>query len=171
MATFLDIAGNEIVSTVMVFLLVIVAVYAVLTSSKLFAAPMWMYALIALVVAMFVVLSPTATAIARNVGPWFAVLFVLMLFVMMAGKMAGGEAGDYIGRTLFFVFIFLIVAFSIGPTAREGANIPGDNSTSDDFDRDYSQSSHVLFHPKMLGLVLIFGVGIAAVALLVQTRT
>ena len=169
MATFLDIAGQEYISTIMVFILVIVAVYAMLASSKLFAAPPWMYALIALAIAFFIILSPTATAIARNVGPWFAVLLILMLFILMAGKMAGGDAGEYLAKTIFFVFIFLIVVFSIGPTAREGAKIPGDNSTSDDF-RDYSQTSHVLFHPKMLGLVLIFGVAIAAVALLVQTR-
>ena len=131
MATFLDIAGQEYIGTIMVFLLVVVGVYAMLSSVKFFSAPHWVYALLATIMAFFVVISPTATNIARNVGPWFAVLFVLMLFVMMAGKMVGGDGGETLAKTFFYVFIFFMVVFSIGPTAREGANIPGDNSTGD----------------------------------------
>ncbi len=170
MATFLDIAGQEYISTIMVFILVIVGVYAMLASSKWFSAPPWMYALIAVVIAFFVIISPTATNIARNVGPWFAVLFVLMLFIMMGGKMVGGDGGEMVSKSIFFVFIFLVIVFSVAPTAREGANIYGDNSTGE-VDYDYSQNTQVLFHPKMLGLVLIFGVAIAAAALLVSTKT
>jgi hypothetical protein len=169
MATFLDIAGQEYISTIMVFLLVVVGVYAMLSSIKLFAAPPWVYALLATIMAFFVIISPTATSIARNAGPWFAVLMVLALFIMMGGKMVGGDGGETIAKVIFYVFIFFIIVFSIGPTAREGANIPGDNSTGD-VDYDYSQTSHVIFHPKMLGLVLIFGVAVAAAALLVHTK-
>lgn len=170
MATFLDIAGQEYISTIMVFLLVVVGVYAMLTSVKLFAAPQWVYALIGVIMGMFVIVSPTATNLARNVGPWFAVLMVLALFIMMGGKMVGGDGGETLAKTLFYIFIFFVLVFSIGPTLREGANITGDNSTGE-VDYDYSQTSQVIFHPKMLGLILIFGVAIAAAALLVQTKT
>jgi len=172
MATFLDIAGQEHVSTVMVFLFVVVGMFALLQAQKLFSAPPWMHILLAVAIGFFVILSPTALRISANLAPWFAVIFLLMLLITIAGKMLGGGPAldENINKSLFSVFIFIVIVFIVGTGIREGVSIPGDNETSTDFERDYTQTSHVIFHPKVLGFILIFGIAIAAVSLMVTAK-
>jgi hypothetical protein len=168
MATFLDATGIGYFSSALVFVFVLIGVFAILTAMK-FPAPPWVNAVLGTILALFVVISPTATRIAQNVAPWFAVLAFLVVLIAMAAKMVGGGE-DVINKTLVPVFLFLILVFVLAPTAREGINIPGDNETSTDFDRDYSQTSTVLFHPKVMGIVLIFAVAVATVGLLISAR-
>ena len=81
MATFLDVSGLEHFSRIFVFVLVILAIYAVAARSKVFGDAKWISWLIALVVALFVLISDLATGVIRHIAPWFAVLFVFIVFI------------------------------------------------------------------------------------------
>lgn len=177
MASFLDLAGSlEPLANIFVFFLVLIAVWAVLQYLKLFGSGSsneWVNAVIAFLIAIFVATSSLATEVVKNVAPWFAVLFIFIILISIAVKMVGGA--DSINtpgmKNLFFMVLLIIVVIGAATTIRSNVVVPGDNETDSDFDRDYSQTSTVFFHPKFLGIILVFAVAIFTVALLASSKT
>ncbi len=169
MATFLDVTGLQHFSAVFVFLFVLIAVYAILSYMKILGEQMWIHMFIALLIALFVLISPHATRVVQNIAPWFAVLFVFIVLIMISGKMIGDiDMGGL--KSIFFVSTIIIVIVGAGVTIRSNITVPGDNETSVDFDRDYSQTSTIIFHPKFMGVILILAIAVFTVALLVSNK-
>src|SRR3989339_1305105 len=97
MATFLDIAGLQQFSSFFVFIFVWLAVYAILTYSKILGDHKGIHILIGLVIALFVLFSPIATGTIEYIAPWFAVVFIFVIFVTMALKLFGASGVESLG--------------------------------------------------------------------------
>lgn len=169
MATFLDVTGLQHFSAAFVFIFVFIAVLAMLTYMKAFSEHKWVPWAMAVLVALFILISPLATKIVQNIAPWFAVLFVFVILISIAAKMAGDAEISFL-KPLFLILLIVVVFVGAGTTIRSNITVPGDNESSADFDRDYSQTSTIVFHPKFMGMMLIFAIAIFTIALLVSNK-
>jgi len=171
MATFLDVTGLSYFSSLFVFFFVLIALFAMLTYWKILGENKLIHLLLAAMVALFIMTSTTATAVIENIAPWFAVLFVFIILISMAGKMVSADMGDFAPlKNVFMVVAILFIVIGAGSTIRSSISVPGDNETGTDYDRDYTQTSTVFFHPKFLGMLLIFAIAVFTVALLVSSK-
>jgi len=169
MATFLDVTGLQHFSAIFVFLFVIVAVWALLTYTKVMGEHQWVVGIAAVLIGIFVIISPIATKVVQNIAPWFAVLFVFVILIGVAAKMVGDAEISFM-KPLFLVLVIVLVFVGAGTTIRSNVIVPGDNESSSDFTRDYSQTSTIVFHPKFMGMMLIFAIAIFTIAMLVTSK-
>jgi len=169
MATFLDVAGLEAFSRVFVFLIVLLAVYIVFASTKWFGGSKWIAWLIALVVGIFVILSDLASGIIRHITPWFAVLFIFVVFLAIASKIFGASQTD-LGEYAWILYVVIALIFIIGTLTyiRSNVDVPGDVDEEGNVIKDdsYLTTSNFIFHPKIMGIVFILLVAIFTIALL-----
>ena len=160
MATFLDVTGLQHFSVIFVFLFVWIVVYAVLLWTKALGGNNLINALVGLLLSIFVVMSPFATEVIGSVAPFIAVLFVLILLVSIASKMLGANMEAFPAvKGIMIVFIVLVIVIGIGVKIRSAA----DNSHES---KDLSKTVNVIFHPKFMGMILLFAVAIFTIALL-----
>jgi hypothetical protein len=161
MATFLDVTGLQHFSSIFVFLFVWLVVYAVLLWSKVLGENRFIHALLSLLFAIFVLMSPLATNVVADIAPFLAVVLVFVVLFSLAGKMFGGETeAFYPIRLVFFIIIIIIVLVAIATQIRENVNVPSE--TQDDL----SKTINLIFHPTFLGTVLIFAIAVFTIALL-----
>jgi len=163
MATFLDIGGLQNFSTFFVFIFVWLAVYAILSYSKVLGENKAIHIVIGLVIGLLVLFSPIATGTIEYIAPWFAVVFVFVIFVSVALKLfgAGAESLDSL-RVVTFIVIILVLVVGALSYVREQVTAPGDNETS----VDYGKTTTLLFHPKILGIMFVMIIAIFTVVLM-----
>lgn len=169
MATFLDASGLQHFSAVFVFVFVFIAAFAMFSYMKVFDEHKWVPWFAALLIAFFILISPLATKVVQNIAPWFAVLFVFVILIGVASKMVGDAEISFM-KPLFLVLVIVLVFVGAGTTIRSNVTVPGDNESSSDFTRDYSQTSTIVFHPKFMGMMLIFAIAIFTIAMLVTSK-
>ena len=170
MATFLDVTGLAAFSRLFVFVLVLLIVYAVIAVTKVFGesskAIAW---LVAFIIAILVVVSDIASGAIAYISPWFALIFVFVIFSSIAIKLIGGtEAGIESFPALRAVLVIaIVIALVVGVLSyvRERTVLPGDNETSSDVG-EYTKSANIIFHPKVLGGIVILIVAVFTIALL-----
>ncbi len=169
MATFLDVSGLEAFSKIFVFILVLLAIYAIFTYSNAFGGAKWIAWLIALVIAIFVILSDLLSGLIQHIAPWFAVVFIFAIFITVASKVFGATETD-MGEYKWVLFVVLVVVFVVGSFAyiRNNINVPGDVDADGNEikDSDYVTTSNFLFHPKMMGIIFVLLVAVFTTALL-----
>jgi predicted membrane channel-forming protein YqfA (hemolysin III family) len=158
MATFLDVTGLEAFSKIFIFVLVLLAVYAVFAYSKAFGGTKWIAWLIALVVAIFVILSDLASGLIKNLAPWFAVLFIFVVFISVASKIFGAGAADF-EEYKWVIVVIMVLVFFVGALfyIRNNVNVPNDidedgNEIGDD---NYVSTTNFIFHPKVMGIIFV----------------
>ncbi len=169
MATFLDVTGLQHFSAIIVFIFVWIAVGVMFSFIKGFDEHKWIAWIAGFLVALFILLSPLATKVVQNIAPWFAVLFVFVVLITVAAKTVGNAELDFM-KPLFLVLVIVIVLVGAGTTIRSNIVVPGDNESSSDFNRDYSQTSTIVFHPKFMGMMLVFAISIFMIAFLVSSK-
>ncbi|MBS3103071.1 hypothetical protein J4458_06545 [Candidatus Woesearchaeota archaeon] len=173
MATFLDVTALESFSNIFVFLFVWLAVYAILTYTKVLGQNQFINILIGLVMAIFVLFSQLATKIVLDIVPWMALLFVFIILISMATQSFGAsfEASAY-GGLKYVLLVFVVIAIIVGALSevRQSVSVPGDNETSTDFDRDFSQTVTVFFHPNFLGAMFLLALAVFTIALLASKQ-
>ena len=164
MATFLDIGGLEQFSTFFVFIFVWLAVYAILTYSKVLGDNKAIHIVIGLIIALLVLFSPIATGAIEYIAPWFAVVFIFVIFVTIALKLFGATEAESLGslRTITFIVIIIIMVIGALSYVRQQITAPGDNETS----IDYSKTTTIIFHPKILGILFILIIAVFTIALM-----
>ena len=161
MATFLDVTGLEHFSSIFVFLFVWLAAYAVLLMTKVLGDNKFIHALLSLLLAIFVLISPLATSIVAGIAPFVAVVFLFVVLLSVATKMLGGDIESFPAlRGLFFVLLVIIIVIAAAIKIREQANVPSETQ------KDLSSTINLIFNPTFLGTVLIFGIAVFTVALL-----
>ena len=170
MATFLDVSGLAHFSAAFVFLFVIIAVVAILTYTKSLPDHQWLMWGAAILIGLFVLISPSATEVVSNIAPWIAILFVFIVIVGVSASMVGGGSEFGFAKPVFLILIVIAIVVGAGATIRSNIVVPGDNESSTDFDRDYSQTSTIIFHPKFMGMVLIMAIAVFTIALLVTNK-
>ena len=160
MATFLDVTGLEHFSSIFVFLFVWIIVYGVLLWTKILGENKFVHALIGLLLAIFVLISPIATNVVASVAPFLAVVLLLIVLVSVATKMLGGDIEAFPAlRGVFIVFIVLIIVVTAGVKIREQVSVSETQT-------DLSKTINLIFHPTFLGMVLIFSIAVFTIALL-----
>jgi hypothetical protein len=160
MATFLDISGLQYFSSIFVFIFVWIIIYAVLQSLKAFGGNKLVHLMTGLVLGLFVVMSSLATSIVAFTAPIIAVTFLFAVLLNVALSMLGGkfEAMHNV-KMVFFILVLVIIVVGAGIKVREGVAVPEDRS-------DLSKTINLVFHPKFLGMMLIFAISIFTIALL-----
>lgn len=164
MATFLDITGLQSFSSLFVFIFVWLVVFALLSYSKMLGENKAIHAIIGLVIALFVLFSPIATGTIEYIAPWFAVVFIFVIFVTMAVKSFGATGLESLGsvRVITLVVIVLILIVGALSYVRQNVVVPGDNETS----VDYSKATTIIFHPKIMGVLFILIIAVFTIALM-----
>ncbi len=162
MATFLDVAGLAQFSNLFVFILVWLGVVAILTATKTLGENKAIIWIIGLVVGLLVWFSPIAIGSIKFILPWFGVIFIFILFIIMATKLFG-VSGTQFESLKWVVVVIIIVGLIIGALSyiRDESNIPGNETGT-----DYSKSTSVIFHPKVVGMIFVLLVAVFTIALL-----
>jgi len=164
MATFLDISGLQQFSTIFVFIFVWLAVYAVLSYSKILGDNKGVNILIGLIIGVLILFSPIATGVIEYIAPWFAVVFIFVIFVTIALKLFGASGVESLGSLRIVTFIIIILVLVVGALSyvRQQVTVPGDNETS----VDYGKTTTILFHPKILGIIFVMIIAIFTIVLM-----
>jgi hypothetical protein len=169
MASFLDVTGLAGFSKLFVFILVLVVVYGLLAYSKIIGDNKMIAWIIAFVLAIFVVITPLAAGAIAYISPWFVIIFIFAGFLMAAMKMFGASASDISSYTpikhVFLVVVLLVLLIGFLSYFRERTTLPGDNETSTDIS-EYTKSSIVVFHPTILGAIVVLLIAVFTIALL-----
>ena len=161
MATFLDVSGLEHFTSIFVFLFVWIVVYAILLWVKVLGENKFVHALIGLLLAIFVLISPVATSVVAGIAPFIAVIFLCVVLISVASQMLGGGIESFPAlRGVFLVFIILIIVIGAAVKIREQVDVPSETQ------KDLSKTVNLIFHPTFLGTVLIFAIAIFTIALL-----
>jgi len=165
MATFLDVTGLEYFSNIFVFLFVWIVVYATLLWTKIVGNNKIVITLLGLLLGIFVLISPLATNVVAKTAPFLAVIFVLILLMNIASKMLGAEVESFPAlKGVLIVFIVIIVLIGVGVQIKEQASTESSST-------DLSKTTSVIFHPKFLGIVLLFAIAIFTIALLASRNS
>ena len=161
MATFLDVTGLSYFSNIFVFLFVWLVVFAVFSWVKVLGDNKFIHALVGLLLAIFVLISPIATSIVADIAPFIAVIFLFVVLISVASHMFGAGVDAFPAlKGVFIVFIVIIIVIAGGVKIREQVNVPSETQT------DLSKTINLMFHPTFLGTVLIFAIAIFTIALL-----
>src|SRR3989338_312266 len=177
MATPLDTGLISSFGIIFPFLLVLVFFYGAFSYTKLFGDNKGLQVILALILAFFVLLSPTLREVVNLMTPWFVLLFLFILFAMVGFKTLGASNEDVhdvfngpYAVTIVWWIIGMSIVIALGSlssiTFKEGAptkvNITG-TSTGGVDETGSSAFWAILFHPKVLGLIAIFLIALAAV--------
>jgi hypothetical protein len=195
MATFLDVTLLTPFTTIFTFLFIFVIIYGMLEVFKVFGeGRRGIHAIIAISVAFVVILSKGVVAVVQTFTPWFFIVILLIFFILFAVRMFGVSTESITKgfhdntAILIFILIFsgIILLFSLGAgfgqqsledggqgtqgtqntTVSTGTpstvGQPGSTDTG-----DFNQNMYnTLYHPKVLGLILIMLVVVMAMLLL-----
>jgi hypothetical protein len=183
MATFLDIGLLQEFSVIFPILLVFSLVFALLQRVKPLGDSMGINAVIAVTAAFMVLLSETLTQMINFMVPWFVVVFIFFLLLLLIFQIFGATEADFhtvvkdkavywavigIALVILMAAIGQVLGQSIGPYLDEEGNSNttisgGSDVATGDFETNVTAT---LFHPKVLGLMIIFAVAIFAIAFL-----
>jgi hypothetical protein len=182
----LDISLLGYFSPVLSFLLIWVLVYATLQYTKMLGENKIIHGAIAFLIGSFFLFAPEASGIVTFIAPWFAVLFIMSIFMIMGFKVFGATDGQIKGVitnwgpaqwSIGILGILIIIGgFSsvygqqfLGFTGDDQPMIPSNqnptagSTASGDFEQNVAG---VFFHPKILGTVFILIVVAVAIKML-----
>jgi len=133
----------------------------VLLWAKILGDNKFIHALVSLLIAIFVLISPIATDIVASTAPFIAVTLVFVVLVSVATKMLGGDIEAFPAmRGVFIMIIILILVITAGIKIRENVNVPSETQ------KDLSKTINLIFHPTFIGMVLILAIAVFTIALL-----
>lgn len=165
MATFLDVTALQSFSVIFVFVFVWLIVYAILIYTKALGANQFINILIGLLIAFFVIISPLATLVVRQIAPIFAIVLVFIAIISIASGMFGDVQVESLNSLKWVVLVILIIALVVGTLSIIRANIDVPERGE-----DFGKISTVIFHPNFLGMILIFIIAIFTVGLLASKQ-
>lgn len=200
MATFLDIGLFEHFGVILVVLVVFLILFGILEYIKAFGeGKRGLHALIAFIVALLFIVSKIASNMVKIMVPWFMVIVIFLFFTMFMVRMFGLGEGDMkklIGDpnvypwviifSLLILFLALGNAFGQSLLERGGSSststnytggstvvvqpevLPTTSTTTPSFTTNLLNT---LRHPKVLGLLFIFLVGLFTLIFLTKSPT
>jgi hypothetical protein len=192
MATFLDISIIQNFSSLFTFILVFVIIYGLLQAVKPLGGERGgLHALLAVIIAFLVSISSGITTFIQTFTPWFTVLILIIFFILFAVKLFGVSdesiTAAFHKKNAILVWIIImtvvILLFSLGAgfgqkTLEEGqqggttTSVESGNITTPTDTGSFSQNLYnTLYHPKVLGLILIMLVVVIAMLFLTDADT
>jgi len=179
MASFLDIGMFEYFNVIFSFLLILILVYAILQKTKIVGSSNAINALIAVVIAFLSILSEPVIGIINFVAPWFVVMFIFLILLLLLFQILGATDADIavavkdkaVIWTILGIGIIIIVAGFANVFGQEllegsqsaGTALDGGTTSGNNFEDNVLST---IFHPRILGMMVLFGIAIFAIALL-----
>ena len=179
MATPFDLELLKNFSFIFPFLLVFAIIFALLEKTGLLGEDKkTMNSIVAIVVAFLVLLSDTAYKIINAMAPWFILFIVFLVFVVLIFMMFGTEETDLkkavkdpvLMWAIIIVALVIIISVSSQVWYVEGQRLDPSINASMGAEEDYviyhNEKIKPFYHPKMLGLILIFLIATFSIRLL-----
>lgn len=182
MATVLDITILKGFSVIFVMVLIIVLVYAILQATKALGDSKGLHILIAFLIGLLSLLVPDVTEMVATMIPWFTVFFIFVVFMLLGYKLFGATDSDIssymkservVGWGIFIIAIIIVISAAgnvYGQRHLTGDDSPpiGEEASSTDLaSKSWSTNIYAtLYHPKIIGLLLLFAVGAVTVGIL-----
>ncbi len=177
MASPLDLGILQLFDFIFPVLLVWAFVFALLQKTEVVGKSMGINAIIASATSLTILLSRTAIDLINFIIPWFAIaiiFFVLMvlLFMVMGAKDVTAYKQTNVQWILIAVGILIVVAgfgkvlgqSVLEQSAQTGDVVEGQEGVAGS---DFQQNIYAtLFHPKVLGLLVVFAIVVFTVALI-----
>ena len=163
MATFLDVTGLQYFSSLFVFLFTWGIAYSALLLSGVFAENKILPIFLSILIAIFVIITPSVSDIIRSIAPWLGLIFFIIILMLTTSKVLLSEQealpSGVKGAILMIILFSVIIGVLVNVRTRVG------EPTNDD-GNEFSTPKNLFLHPKMLGMVLLLAIAIATIALL-----
>lgn len=185
MATVLDVGLLEYFNVVFSFILVWALVFALLQKTKILGEKAGLNVVMAVAVAFLVSLSDSVVQIIRFMIPWFTIAIIFFVLLILIFQIFGASEKDIFAyvkadKSIGWVIIGVVLIIA----GASFANVFGQQLTEASFQQGTAVNATggtgvagtnfqsniyaTLFHPKVLGMIVLFGVAIFAIALLSQ---
>ncbi|MBU2638886.1 MAG: hypothetical protein KJ955_07975 [Nanoarchaeota archaeon] len=176
MASIMDIGLLDYFVPVFIFIFIFAILFALLEKVKVFGENKGLNALISFAIAFLFVLTPDLLGVVKIMTPWFTILFVFVIMIVLLFMFVGVKEGDITeaftekGMVWIIVIVCLIIMI-YALTQVYGAqiqNITVDGNTTADASSPTmtSQVGKILFHPRVLGMLLLLLIAAQAVRFL-----
>ena len=182
MATFLDVSVLQYFDVVFAFIFVFAIVFALLQKTKIIGVSLGINSMIAIAVAFMMAMSRIVISMVVFMIPWFTVAIIFFVLLLLIFQLFGAKESDFAAgvkdRVLRNVLVgvglvILLASFGVvfGQTYAEKA-FEGGDTTVDAVDGTSASTNFednirlIITNSKVLGMAILFGVAIAAVALL-----
>jgi CDP-diglyceride synthetase len=187
MATFLDVSIIQSFSGIFTFILVFVLAYGLMEMLKALGDDKKsLHAIIAMILAFMVSMSKGVTVALQVFTPWITMLILVIFFIIFTLKMFGVKNEDIYESykkknailTWIIILTVVIVLFSIGAGFGQEAleqgqkggittSVETGEATAPTDTGSFSQNLYnTIFHPKVLGLLLVMFIVIVAMLFL-----
>ena len=181
MATVLDLGLLHSFDVIFPALLVFALVFALLQKTKALGGSVGVNSTIAIVVAFMVLLSQAAIDIIKFMMPWFTIAIIFVVLLLLLFQTFGATDKDIFSivksekaitwSILGIAIVIMIAAFAnvfgqqlTDQGVQSGTSVNGTGSVAtSDFQRNITST---LFNPKVLAMIILFGIAIFAVLLL-----
>lgn len=178
MATVLDIGLVNYFNIIFTVLFIWAIIFALLQKTKVIGDSLGINATVAIAVAFMSLLSSTLIQVVNFMVPWFAVAIIFFVLMILIFQMFGvtdfsGAVKDegLLWAIIGIGLVIMVVAFAnvlgqglLDQAAGQDQVVSEDGTVSGgDFEGNIYST---LFHPKVLGLIILFIVAIFAVILL-----
>jgi hypothetical protein len=189
MATFFDISLLGHFSIIFTFLLVFALVYAMLTYLKLFGDNKPIHAIVALSAALLMIFSQRAVMLVTTMVPWFMILLIVGIFGIIGYKLFAGPDVDLSvlhgspglrSWVIAAITVVFIIALSQQFGQDIGPYLGQDNASQQEAELEPGETASTatgtftenltatLFHPKILGMIVLILVATFSVLFLAQ---
>ena len=184
MATILDVSLLQSFDVIFIPLLVFAIFFAILQKTKALTDGIGINAIVAAIVAFLILLSDTATQIISFTIPWFTVMLIFIILLLLTFQVFGAGEKDIFNalkgeKTIVWavvgiVLVIIIAGFgsvlgqSVGPYLGDDSNTTAGGTSGVSTSNFETNVMATLFHPKIIGLIVIFTIIIMAVLLLTQ---
>jgi hypothetical protein len=179
MATVLDLGLLQTFDVIFPFMLVWALVFAILMKTTIVGKAPAINALIATVAAFTVILSRTVVELINFIIPWFTVAIIFFILLLLIFMIFGAKESDILGalkhdKAIIWVVIGVAIVIFIagGATVLGPKLVEGQSAVNPSIDGEVASGTFesniydIIFNPKILGLMILFGIAIFAVALL-----
>ncbi len=180
MATFLDVGLLAYFDVIYAVLLVFALVFAALQKTKVIGDSLAVNSIIAVVAGILVALSRDVVEIINFMIPWFVIAIIFFVLIILIFQIFGLKETDLAAAakdkavywTILGIAIVIFVAAGatvFGQRFVEAGDSTGEINATDGGVATGSFEANIyatLFHPKILAMLVLFGVAIFAIALL-----
>ncbi len=189
MATFLDFTLASRFSSIFIFIFMWIVLYGLISISKIFGENKGLHSLLALVVAFFLFIYKPAFSAIMFMTPWFFMLAFVAFFLLLLAKIFNPDLDTAtllnnggVKWTLITIAI-IIFLFALGESlspAIQQAQTAGQpvvvNGTVVGYQQTPQEVHHsnlvsVLFHPAILGLLLLALIATFTIVFLTQGKS
>lgn len=175
MASILDIGLLDYFVPVFIFLFIFGILFALLEKVKIFGENKGLNALISFAIAFLFVLTPDLPGVVKIITPWFTIMFVFVIMIvllfMFVGVKEGAVAEAFSERSMVWIvviicLIILVYALTQVYGARiQSINVEG-NATVEGAPSMTSQVGKIIFHPRVLGMLIMLLIAAQAIRFL-----